>query len=347
VSLGRVIALCCVFFVALSGDALCREAADFIADWQISGMIVLDAQSAPKSEEIVFKLVRPGKTPFGKHRGFPRLMLDKNQFSITSSQAFPTEELRKGTYIVAAYWNGHFGKSDSFDAIAAPLRIDGLRIQFGPKMNNVLRFRLIDPDLGAGVPNIKLQILLPQTFADPAFANMAIATPVTKDGGLIELFNVPEGVMQIQLTDAPLSRIAIPDNIFLDAEARYPSVTADVDKDRKDIPIVYYSGKKGVFWDALFSKENKPLKTGTILEFAAKPDKINEENPRWDPKLTFRVTVGDRGLVKTPSVPEGVYTVKQIEGDIPEDGEVGIFGMGSVYHVNRSHRLTKPSEIKH
>jgi len=332
-----------VFGTAASGVLALEK----VNDWSIKGTIEpIKDEAPPNTEDVVLRFVRLYR--------FRKVSEDRDvymagivikftpdwKFSLSQDKdSYAPNYISKCHYGLAALWKGRLANVE-FDVTGDPFEKSDLVLKFGEASKNALAVRLISPEDGKTVPNVDVDLFLsPQSFSAPALKGFKVAQATSDAKGVVRAEQMPQGMIAICgqrfHPNGMTSLTAIPEGVFVDSDACYPTLPHDeyakVTEDK--LPIVYYVPMDmGLVWDALAPYlGGKPrLKAGTVLEFKAKQEE--RHNPKWNPNLTFQVTVGEKGLVKSPLVPRGIYTVRTVSGDSFTDDFFGISGILASRH---------------
>jgi hypothetical protein len=323
---------------------------DEVDDWSISGQIELQkGELSPKAEDLVWQMVatrkpKPRVLPIEHIPRFDsatKLQVDQNGKFTLKSNEYSVYLFTEPT-VLEMYWKntGRFLFSDVFKVEASPFQLKDVKLKFSEQTDNAVRYRIVD--LETGKPAAKLPVLFyvsDDSFSAPCVSRFEIAESVTDDHGIVSVDHLPKGKIGTYPKPSRTGSgggTAYPDREWLELKPVYPSMGKAELKEIPDdkVPLVYYVPEgKAIYWNSILLEDPVRLvKAGTVLEFSA----IREDTytvKDWDPNLKFRVTVGEKGLIKTRVVPEGWYHVKSIEGE-HVDTEVGIHGVGSILYGN-------------
>ena len=313
----RTKALLALCLIACSPEWIAsKEYVQLVKDWELSGVISDEKNDELiKPEDLQWHLVFKFKSSkFGKCFFDASLTIDVDRNFLIKPK--PGSELPKAKCVIVAVWKGAIAKTDEFQVGNEPVRISKLSLKFGDRGTRCIRARFIDLETSKQVSGLKVLVTMDGGTFGEVFDYLNIGTFVTDENGEVNVGGLPEGRFQLIVMDGSAAQ---PNGIWAVNGCYLKSQAADATKkmSEKEIPSVFWiPWGKAVFWQDLRENEKNPnsdlLAEGTILEFKASEDSTRSKF--WDPKLTFQVTVGQNGFVKTPIVPAGIYQVKSVRG---------------------------------
>ncbi|MBI3828736.1 MAG: hypothetical protein HY291_04425 [Planctomycetes bacterium] len=320
-------------------------------DWIIVGVIKMPGEEKlPTKDEISFKIVKKfPESPESKGSTQWWLGPTKLEFSLDGNGAFkivPRKAIRENEsksmrgleletqYKLLCMWKGRFTNIVTFEVTQDPFKLQDLTLTFSAPVEQVYRARILDPETGKGMPNVKV-ILQGWGGNDPKekVGLWDFGECISDDGGLIRVEPVPDRPFTLREEHwgalLPLGPFGTP---------QYPRWFGALTKETADklkpeeVPLVYYVPKgKGMIWRNEFhylleGGITKPVPPGTVLQFKGLS---NERRKPWpageEPR--FEITVDEKGGVKTPIVLAGKYAVCAKNGLFEKEHHIEEFSL--------------------
>ena len=325
-------------------------------NWKITGKITMaGGEKLPANDEIAVKIVKKYpelSIPDGvlEWWGGPSMLElsvgETGDFILGPRRALRDRKLKgmrdlevKAQYKLLCMWKGRFTNVITFEVHEDPFSIKDVTLTFSPPVQHVYRARILDPETGKGVPNVKV-VVLSWGGNDPKekVGEWNFGECVSDADGLIRLESVPARSFTLREERwgaiLPLGSSGTP---------QYPRWFGSLPKEAseklkfEEIPVVYYvPAGKGMIWESTYiygfgdgTKFNVP--PGTILQFRGLTPEKTLERELWragkEPR--FEVTVDDKGGVKTPMVPAGKYAVRAKNGLFEEERPIHEFSLST------------------
>jgi hypothetical protein len=328
----RATLICLLSFCCCALEAATIEG---VAEWRISGKMDFPKDAArPLEGDISIRIVRLGKRYHQASHGATKLKLNADgDFSIEPADPNrPLDEILKGTHRLAAFWDGRFSNVIEFKIDASPAVVKDVVLKFGDKGTNAVRFRVVHPETKVPIPGIQMRLKLsPDAFSEPALAKFPVSLITTDENGFAFADRLPEGIVEVT-EEMQVWNVARPIGEKLDPWCRLKTLPKDeaLALDESKTPVVFrlLGDKEAMYWDTINDDRGENAAEGTVLVFTSTA--LHRPADTKEP-ITFKVTVGKDGILKSPIVKPGTYRVSFENG--VKYADCMIEGMGTA-HLN-------------